>query len=152
VLSPLLANVYLNELDRAMGEEALKRRRGGKCERVIYTRYADDVVVLIDGYSRWQPHVTEIKKRLEAELRKVEVELNEEKTRVVDLGKAGSFGFLGFDLREAKNRMGKRFIMRTPMKKKRVEVLRRVGEILRLYRHQSSKKSLSGFASSLWDG
>jgi RNA-directed DNA polymerase len=142
VLSPLLANVYLNELDRAMGEEALKRRRGGKWERVIYTRYADDMVVLIDGYSRWQPHVTEIKKRLEAELRKVEVELNEEKTRVVDLGKAGSFGFLGFDLREAKNRMGKRFIMRTPMKKKRVEVLRRVGEILRFYRHRKLKEIL----------
>jgi len=30
VLSPLLANVYLNELDRAMGEEMVKRRRGGK--------------------------------------------------------------------------------------------------------------------------
>jgi len=29
------------------------------------------------------------------------VELNEEKTRVVDLSKARSFGFLGFDLREA---------------------------------------------------
>jgi RNA-directed DNA polymerase len=41
VLSPLLANVYLNELDRAMGEEMVKRRRGGKWERVIYTRYAD---------------------------------------------------------------------------------------------------------------
>ena len=66
VLSPLLANVYLNELDEAMEEEGNKRRRGGKWERVIYTRYADDMVVLIDGYPQWQPHVAVIRKRLES--------------------------------------------------------------------------------------
>ncbi|MBI2351482.1 MAG: group II intron reverse transcriptase/maturase, partial [Deltaproteobacteria bacterium] len=38
VLSPLLANVYLNELDGVMEEEMVKRRREGKWERVIYTR------------------------------------------------------------------------------------------------------------------
>jgi RNA-directed DNA polymerase len=136
VLSPLLANVYLNELDEAMEEEGSKRRRGGKWERVIYTRYADDMVVLIDGYPQWQPHVAVIRKRLEVELKKVEVELNEEKTRIVDTNEGGSFGFLGFDLREAKNRLGKRFILRTPMKKKQSELLRRVGRILRYCRHR----------------
>jgi RNA-directed DNA polymerase len=136
VLSPLLANVYLNELDEAMEEEGNKRRRGGKWKRVIYTRYADDMVVLIDGYPQWQPHVAVISKRLEVELKKVEVELNEEKTRIVDTSKGGSFGFLGFDLREAKNRLGKRFILRTPMKKKQSELLRRVGRILRYCRHR----------------
>jgi RNA-directed DNA polymerase len=136
VLSPLVANVYLNELDEAMEEEGKKRRRGGQWERVIYTRYADDMVVLIDGHRRWQPPVEEIKKRLGLELRKVEVELNEEKTRVVNISAGGSFGFLGFDLREAKNRLGKRFILRTPMRKKRVELLRRVGRMLRYCRHR----------------
>jgi RNA-directed DNA polymerase len=43
---------------------------------------------------------------------------------------------LGFDLREAKNRLGKRFILRTPMKKKQSELLRRVGRILRYCRHR----------------
>ena len=98
VLSPLLANVYLNELDRAMEEEMVKRRREGKWERVIYTRYADDTVVLIDGHPRWRGHIGEIRKRMEGELKKVEVELNEEKTREVDVSRGGSFGFLGFDL------------------------------------------------------
>ena len=37
VLSPLLANLYLNELDQAMEEEMDKRRGAGKWERVIYT-------------------------------------------------------------------------------------------------------------------
>lgn len=136
VLSPLLANVYLNELDEAMEEEMEKRRRAGKWERVIYTRYADDMVVLIDGYPQWQPHVAVIRKRLEVELKKVEVEINEEKTRIVDVSAGGSFGFLGFDLREAKNRLGKRFILRTPKKKKQSELLRRVGRILKFSRHR----------------
>jgi RNA-directed DNA polymerase len=33
VLSPLLANLYLNELDQAMEDEMGKRRRAGKWER-----------------------------------------------------------------------------------------------------------------------
>jgi RNA-directed DNA polymerase len=136
VLSPLLANVYLNELDQAMEEETVKRRREGKWERMIYTRYADDMVVLIDRYPQWQPHVAVIRKRLEVELKKVEVELNEEKTRSVNVREKGSFGFLGFDLREAKNGLGKRFILRTPMKKKQSELLRRVARILKFSRHR----------------
>lgn len=136
VLSPLLANLYLNELDQAMEEEMVQRRREGKWERVIYTRYADDMVVLVDGYPQWQPHVGMIQKRLEEELRKVEIEINEEKTRVVEFARDGSFGFLGFDLREARNRLGKRFVLRTPMKKKQSELVRRIGRILKYSRHR----------------
>ncbi len=147
VLSPLLANLYLNELDEVMAEEMEKRRREGKWERVIYTRYADDMVVLIDGHPRWQPPIDEIRKRLEAELKKVEVEINEEKTRVVDVKDGGSFGFLGFDLREARNRLGKRFILRTPKKKKQSELLRRVGRILKFSRHRKLPEVLERIGS-----
>ena len=147
VLSPLLANLYLNELDQGMEEEMGKRRREGKWERMIYTRYADDMVVLIDGYPRWQPHVAVIRKRLEVELRKVGVELNEEKTRIVEVSEGGSFGFLGFDLREAKNRLGKRFILRTPMKKKQSELLRRVGRILKFSQHRKLPEVLERIRS-----
>lgn len=136
VLSPLLANLYLNELDQAMEEEAAKRRREGRWERVVYTRYADDLVILVDGYPQWQPHVGMIQKRLDQELEKVEIEINEEKTRVVDFGSGGSFGFLGFDLREGRNRFGKRFVLRTPKKNKQSELLRRVRSILKFSRHR----------------
>jgi RNA-directed DNA polymerase len=136
VLSPLLANLYLNELDQAMEEEMEKRRRDGKWERVIYTRYADDMVVLVDGYPKWQPHVAMIQKRLEGELKKVAIEINEEKTKVVNFGSGESFGFLGFDLREGHNRFGKRFVLRTPMRKKQSELLRRVRRILKFSRHR----------------
>jgi len=131
VLSPLLANLYLNELDQAMEEETAKRRREERWERVVYTRYADDMVVLVDGYPQWQPHVGMIQKRLSEELSKVEIEINEEKTRVVEVGSGGSFGFLGFDLREGRNRFGKRFVLRTPKRKKQSELLQRVRSILK---------------------
>jgi RNA-directed DNA polymerase len=136
VLSPLLANLYLNELDQAMEEETAKRRRDGRWERVVYTRYADDMVILVDGYPQWQPHVGMIQKRLDQELKKVEIAINEEKTKVVDFGSGGSFGFLGFDLREGRNRFGKRFVLRTPMRKKQSDLIRRVGRILKFSRHR----------------
>ncbi len=140
VLSPLLANLYLNELDTAMEEEAAKRRRNGRWERVIYTRYADDMVILVDGYPQWQPHVGIIQKRLDHELKKVAIEINEEKTKVVDFGGGGSFGFLGFDLRACRNRFGKRFVLRTPMRKKQSELLKRVGRILKYSLHRKLKE------------
>jgi RNA-directed DNA polymerase len=136
VLSPLLANLYLNELDRAMEEEMAKRRRDGRWERVVYTRYADDMVILVDGYPRWQPHVGMIQKRLEQELKKVAIEINEEKTKVADIGEGGSFGFLGFDIRAGRNRFGKRFVLRTPMRKKQSELIQRVGRVLKFSRHR----------------
>ena len=136
VLSPLLANLYLNELDQAMEEETAKRRREGRWERVVYTRYADDMVILVDGYPQWQPHVGMIQKRLDQELKKVEIEINEEKTKVVDFGSGGSFGFLGFDLRAGRTRLGKRFVLRTPMRKKQSDLIRRVGRILKFSRHR----------------
>jgi RNA-directed DNA polymerase len=142
VLSPLLANLYLNDLDKAMEEEMVKRRREGKWERVIYTRYADDMIILVDGYPQWQPHGAVIKRRLEEELKKVDVEVNDEKTRVVDYASGGSFGFLGFDLREGRNRFGKRFVLRTPMRKKQSDLVRRVGRILKFSRHRKLKEVL----------
>ena len=136
VLSPLLANLYLNELDQAMEEEMIKRRRAGRWERVVYTRYADDMVILVDGYPQWQPHIATIQRRLGQELRKVEIEVNEEKTKVVDFGGGGRFGFLGFDFRAGRNRFGKRFVLRTPMRKKQSELLKRVGRIFKYSRHR----------------
>jgi len=147
VLSPLLANLYLNELDQAMEEEMDKRRGAGKWERMIYTRYADDMVVLVDGYPKWQPHVGMIQKRLDEELKKVAIEINEEKTKVVDVGRGESFGFLGFDLREGRNQFGKRFVLRTPKRKKQSELLRRVGRILKFSRHRKLPEVLERMGS-----
>src|SRR5712692_694497 len=51
VLSPLLANIYLTEVD-AMLERATTVTQEGAYTRVDYARYADDLVILVDWHRR----------------------------------------------------------------------------------------------------
>src|ERR1022692_318583 len=51
VISPLLSNVYLNEVDRML-EKAMATTRYGQYTYVQYARFADDLVILIDAYRR----------------------------------------------------------------------------------------------------
>src|SRR5436305_15037854 len=51
VLSPLLSNLYLTEVDRML-EKAIATTRYGKYTYVQYARFADDLVILIDSYPR----------------------------------------------------------------------------------------------------
>jgi RNA-directed DNA polymerase len=51
VISSLLSNLYLNEVDRVL-EEAVDTTRRGKSTNVQYARYADDIVILIDAERR----------------------------------------------------------------------------------------------------
>ena len=87
VISPLLANIYLDQVDK--GWKPLN-----KFARLI--RYADDVVILTrygtdKVFGRFQ--------RLTASLK---LELNQEKTRIVDTEKE-SFDFLGYSFKKALN-------------------------------------------------
>ena len=47
-----------------------------------------------------------LEKRLREELAKLQVEVNEEKSRKVDLEQGESFGFLGFEFRRIRSRRG----------------------------------------------
>ena len=51
VISPLLSNIYLTEVDRML-ERAKETTRNGKYTYVEYARFADDLVVLIDAHPR----------------------------------------------------------------------------------------------------
>src|SRR3984957_8803060 len=57
VISPLLSNLYLNEVDKML-ERAREVTRNGKYTNVEYARFADDLVVLINAYKRhdWLIH------------------------------------------------------------------------------------------------
>ena len=103
VISPLLSNLYLNEVDKML-ERAKESARRGQYTYVEYARYADDLVVLIDAYKRHDWLLTAVMKRLREEFAKLKVEINEEKSRIVDLGRGESFGFLGFDFRRTRSR------------------------------------------------
>ena len=86
VISPLLANIYLNVLDTLWTVHKVQEKLGA---RLI--RYADDSVILCRG------HTDRILKGLKTGLRDLGLTLNEEKTRVVD-ARQESFSFLGFTI------------------------------------------------------
>ena len=97
VISPLLANIYLNEMDKEITETGSIR----------VVRYADDFVILCktkEDAERMMQQVKEI-------LTWLKLRLNETKTRTVN-AKKESFHFLGFKL---KMRSGKLWI--TPQEK-----------------------------------
>ena len=73
---------------------------------------------------------------LREELARLKVEVNEEKSRTVDLGKGESFGFLGFDFRRVLSRWGRWRPLYTPQRKKCTALLRRLRDIFHRYRAQ----------------
>jgi RNA-directed DNA polymerase len=135
VISPLLSNIYLNEVD-LMLERARKQTREGKRTCIEYARYADDLVVLVDGQPQNEWLRRKVDRRLREELALLEVEVNEEKSRAVDLVNADSFGFLGFDIRRTRSRHGRWFPLATPKLKKRTELLAKLRVVFRCLRSQ----------------
>jgi len=103
---------------------------------VEYARFADDLVILADSHPRWECLRQAIDKRLREELAKLDVEVNEEKSRRVDLRQGGSFGFLGFEFRRILSRRGRWMPLRIPKSKKRTALLRQLKEIFRHSRSQ----------------
>jgi RNA-directed DNA polymerase len=130
VISPVLSNLYLNEVDR-MVEKAIETTRTGPYTHVQYARYADDMVILIDSHPSKEWLLTAVGKRLRQELAKLGVEINEEKSRVVDLRKDESFAFLGFEYRYLPGVSGKLRLQITPKQKKRVALFAKLKEVFR---------------------
>ena len=66
----------------------------------------------------------------------LQVEINEEKSRIVDLGRGESFGFLGFDFRRVRSRRGVWCAQYTPKLKKRTALLRKLKDVFRRFQSQ----------------
>jgi RNA-directed DNA polymerase len=130
VISPVLSNLYLNEVDRML-ERARKATRYKQYTAVQYARFADDLVILVDAHPRHDWLVTAVTKRLREKIGKLRVEINEEKSRIVDLRKGESFGFLGFDFRLVRSLKGAWRPQYTPKLKKRTAILTKLREICR---------------------
>jgi len=106
VISPLLANMYLNVLDKVWKGKKLQERMEA---RLI--RYADDFVVLCKG------NTGRLVQGIQNILGHLGLALNPEKTRVVDARQEG-FDFLGFAVEVRRHpRTGKRFPLIRPSKK-----------------------------------
>ena len=134
VISPLLSNIYLNEVDKML-ERAKKVTRQGRFTYIEYARFADDLVVLVDGFWKWEWLLKAAYKRLAEEFEKLDVQMNQDKTRVVDLTKDQTFSFLGFEYRRRKTRRKVWGVSVTPRMKARTALLRKLRDVFR--RHQS---------------
>jgi RNA-directed DNA polymerase len=109
IVSPLLANIYLHELDRYMEKnhlalsdrERMKRRRNGMAN-FLYARYADDWVALSNGTrAQTVAFCEELRQFLKTTLR---LELSIAKTKVTHLTEG--FQFLGFHIERSLGRKG----------------------------------------------
>jgi group II intron reverse transcriptase/maturase len=121
VISPLLANIYLHALDATWEERGYTRKEGPNVQLV---RYADDLVLLTNTDARWAME------RLREILGRLELELNEEKSRVVDADEE-TFDFLGFTFQRVWDRKRKkRVTLYHPSKKSQQRLRDRVKKTL----------------------
>ena len=139
VISPLLSNLYLNEVDKML-EKAKEVGQDGKRSVVEYARYADDLVVLVGDRPRDAWLLRAIPKRLREEFSKLGVAVNEEKSRVADLTREGTFGFLGFEFRRVRSRNGRWRPNYAPTLKKRTALLGKLREVFRRLRSQPASR------------
>ena len=134
MISPLLSNLYLNEVDKML-ERAKETTRNGRYTYIEYARFADDMVILVDGHRKHDWLLTAVEKRLRQEFAKLQVDVNEEKSSIVDLSRGESFGFLGFDFRRLRSMSGAWRANYAPKLKKRTALLQKLKEVFR--KHQS---------------
>jgi RNA-directed DNA polymerase len=81
VISPLLANIYLDPLDHEMADEGFQM-----------VRYADDLVILCSSQEAAETALG----RLRQWAKRAGLSLHPEKTRIVDASQRGGFDFLGY--------------------------------------------------------
>jgi RNA-directed DNA polymerase len=124
VISPLLANIYLNDLDHQLSDISL-------------VRYADDLVVLC----RTEDEAKSALETLAAWMTEAELRLHPDKTRIVDMRRSGnSFEFLGYRFA----RQGKR-VLRQP----RRQSLERFKNRVRQLTPRTSGRSLNRIIAEL---
>jgi len=108
IISPLLANIYLNELDEwwkvNYNQDRIKKeiRRRKQQGNFVLIRYADDFIILSNGTEK---ATKEMKERVAEFLKdRLRLELSEEKTLVSHVTEG--FDFLGFHIRKYKRTKG----------------------------------------------
>ncbi len=123
VISPLLANMYLHWFD-----EVFNRAKGpAQWAGATLVRYADDFVVMAKYQS------LELQRYIENVIEGwLGLEINREKTKIVDLKKGGRLQFLGYEMRYKKSPKGHPWPMLClePSKESIMRARQKVNEIL----------------------
>ena len=119
-----------------MLEKAKEVTREKHYTHIEYARFADDIVVLIDEHSKWNWLVSAVNKRLQGEFTKLGVEINQDKTKIVNLEKGENFSFLGFDFHKRKNWKGKWIVSYNPKSKAKTTLMQKIKETFKKNRSQ----------------
>ncbi|MBE6517868.1 MAG: group II intron reverse transcriptase/maturase [Thermoplasmata archaeon] len=127
-LSPLLANIYLNEFDRLLEEKGMR-----------FGRYADDVVILVRSERAAKRVMASSTRFLEGNLK---LNVNREKSKVA---KATEIKYLGFTISDYVNRHGQR-IVGIMVHRKSIERFR---EKVKIYLYEGSSWTVQQSMSAL---
>ena len=104
LISPVLANVYLHYVLDLWFDKAVKPKLQGEA---YYVRYADDFLILF----QYENEAKRVMEALKPRLGKFSLEVAEEKTRILPIGRykgtKEDFDFLGFTFYNTKTRSGK---------------------------------------------
>lgn len=149
VISPLLANIYLNYFDKAFYQN---KNSPLKTANARLVRYADDFVILAKNLK--QEVVDWIEAKIEG---KLQLQINREKTQIVDLNTAGTgLNFLGYTFRKDKDLKGRnhRYLNIFPSEKSQVKVREKIREVLRRNRQNPFSEVVKALNESLtgWCG
>jgi group II intron reverse transcriptase/maturase len=138
VISPLLANIYLDQVLDAWFEDVVPHYLRG---RVRLIRFADDFVIGCEYEEDAHRVMAVLHKRLE----KYGLKIHPDKTRLVDMriptkGKKGNtFNFLGFTFYWARSRRGYWVIKKRTMAKRKQRAIKRNWLWCKRNRHESVK-------------
>jgi RNA-directed DNA polymerase len=99
---------------------------------VTVHRFADDIVITVIGHWSKRGWAERALQRLQEQLAPLGVELNKEKTKLVDTLKGEAFGFLGFDFRDTREQKGEGYrLLMTPKKKARKAIKAKIRDLVR---------------------
>jgi len=135
-ISPVLANVYLHYVLDLWFEKVVRKQCKGE---VYYIRYADDFLLIF----QYENEAHEVMSTLKARLGRFGLEVAEEKTRIIPIGRfkgtKEDFDFLGFTFFNTRTRTGKyRLGVRTSKKKLKAKKM-----IVKAWLHDSMHKPIS---------
>lgn len=131
VISPLLANIYLHLIDRAVNKASGIFRKYG----VEIVRYADDFVLMGNKIPE------EVIKYLKGLLNRMKLKINEEKSRMLN-GYNEAFNFLGFTFRYSNGiyKRNRKYWNITPSEKSQKKLRENIRDYLRNNGHKPPEK------------
>ncbi len=139
VISPLLANIYLNEPDQAWTDMGMDSNEGRNAHMV---RYSDELIIMTNSlrsmFFKGETHTRNLMHALQSILKGLKLNLSAEKSRITTAEEG--FDFLGFPFIRRQNRERKKEVtFISPSRKSKSSFMKKASEIT--HRNHAHTKS-----------